>query len=206
MLRMMSRWKALEAYRFRRHFYYATSGIRGRPDAPPESVPDDRRRSAERLSPLGLLAQLCLEHFAGGVLRQRFGPYDQVLRYLEVGEVPGREGDQLVRLHGVSGARHDDGADLFSHHRIGDTQDGDLRDGEMSAERILHLDGVGTADPRGQLFPLRARRALRSTSRRTRGQVDRCRQAGETAAARHGHGPFIRLQRIPAPVAAGPTG
>src|SRR5208337_1009809 len=79
---------------------------------PREQVPDDRRRSAEQFSPLDLLAQQCLEHLAAGVLRQWLGPYDQVLRYLEVGEVLGREGDQLVRSHGASGVRHDDGADL----------------------------------------------------------------------------------------------
>src|SRR5207244_7716179 len=74
---------------------------------------------AQRLSPVGLLAQLALQHLAAGVARQRILAYSDELRDLEVGQTRAAVLEHGVDLERCPGRGHDHGADLLAHHLVG---------------------------------------------------------------------------------------
>src|SRR5205085_12012199 len=62
-----------------------------------------------------------------------------LLRLLVAGDVPGAEVEQLPRLDLPSGAEGDDGPDRLAELVVGNTEDGDLGDGVVAGDHLLHL-------------------------------------------------------------------
>src|SRR5271155_548097 len=98
--------------------------------------------SAERLAPLGLLAQLALDHLPGRVPRQWLIANGDELRHLEVGELGPAVAYHLIDVQLISRGGHDHRTHLLAHHLVRHPDGRGLAHTGCARERVLDLDRV----------------------------------------------------------------
>src|SRR5262245_13028756 len=97
---------------------------------------------SNRLSPFDGFTRLGFEKFTAWIARKRFITDDQILWHFEIGQELLGKGDDVRFFELLSGPRHDDGADLLTHHLVGHADDSDLEDRRMRSKCIFDLNAI----------------------------------------------------------------